>query len=173
MSWKPYIPAWRRSLRCCHLHHKPPRTWWVSDHGSLSHHMNILDVTAYINGPRCAWLCIFEYTKTSTIWATFCRRHFQLCFLDWKCLYHHWNSMKLVHNGPMIRQQGSNNIMGSIGSGDDVLPSGNKPLPEPVLTKFLDAAWSNMTFIGDRHSRHDFFKNLATKSSPCKFWGGR
>ena len=29
----------------------------------------------------------------------------------------------------------------NIGSGDGMVPSGNKPLPEPLLTKFSNAIW--------------------------------
>ena len=29
----------------------------------------------------------------------------------------------------------------NIGSGNGLVPSGNKPLPEPMLTKYNDAIW--------------------------------
>ena len=31
----------------------------------------------------------------------------------------------------------------NIGSGSGLVPSGNKPLPEPVLTKIPNAIWRN------------------------------
>ena len=31
----------------------------------------------------------------------------------------------------------------NIGSGNDLVSSGNKPLPEPMLTKFYDTIWQN------------------------------
>ena len=31
----------------------------------------------------------------------------------------------------------------NIGSGDDLVPSGNKSLPEPMLTKVHDALWGH------------------------------
>ena len=34
-----------------------------------------------------------------------------------------------------------NDDLVNIGLGDSLVPSGNKPLPEPILTKFYDSIW--------------------------------
>ena len=34
-------------------------------------------------------------------------------------------------------------VLQYIGSGNGLEPSGNKPLPEPMLTKFYDTIWQN------------------------------
>ena len=33
-------------------------------------------------------------------------------------------------------------------SGNDLVPSGNKPLPDPVFTKFYDVIWHHYAIVG-------------------------
>ena len=59
---------------------------------------------------------------------------FQANFRDWWLRYLLWNCRQLNVTGPYW-------WLVNIGSGNGLVPSGNKPLPESLLTQIYDALW--------------------------------
>ena len=75
-----------------------------------------------------------SYIEAQTKWTQFHRQHFQIHFLEWKCMKSIEFSLKCVFKGP-------NQKYFSIGSDNGLAPTGDKPLSEPMMfkTKFTDA----------------------------------
>ena len=71
---------------------------------------------------------IFPWTK----WPPFRRRLFQMYFLEWKFLYFNSNFTKFVPKGAIDNKPALVQVMAWRQTGD-------KPLPEPVLTQFPNA----------------------------------
>ena len=79
------------------------------------------------------WIKFVTFTHLpETIWRENRRRHFQTHFLQWKWLNVDYNINEVYSWGFNCQQV-------SIGSGNGLAPSGDKPLPEPMLTQFPDA----------------------------------
>ena len=68
------------------------------------------------------------------IWMKFWIYNFQTDFSDW-CLRH------LLWNWPNMNVTGLHWLSVNIGLGNGLVPSGNKPLPEPMLTQISVAIW--------------------------------
>ena len=75
-------------------------------------------------------LSIEDWTK----WPTFNRRHFKMHFLEWKYWYFDYNFTEIC-------SLWSNQQYVSTASDDGLVPSGTRPLPEPLLIKIYNAVW--------------------------------
>ena len=67
-------------------------------------------------------------------WVSFNSCNFQMDFSGWWLRHLLWNC-------PNINVTGLHGWSVSIGSGNGLVPSGNKPLPEPMLTQIAVAIW--------------------------------
>ena len=63
--------------------------------------------------------------------------NFQANFDNWWLGYHLWNCPQVIFRGPQWWWI-------SIGLGNGLAPSGNKPLPEPMLTQIYVAIWHHL-----------------------------
>ena len=83
-----------------------------------------------MNVSVCPWLTHWPLGDLRQIY----RSNFQANFGDWWLKYLLWNCPHMDATGPYWWWV-------NIGSGNGLVPSGNKPLPEPMLTQFSVAIW--------------------------------
>ena len=72
-----------------------------------------------------------QHIEALTKWPTSCSRHFQMKFIEWKCVNFSQMSLKFVPSGPVNNMSTLVQIMACRRTGD-------KPLSEPMLTLLRD-----------------------------------
>ena len=81
------------------------------------------------------------YVEAETKWLTCCRQHFKMQFLERKCGYLFWISLKFVHQG---------SIKSALVQEMAWRLSGDKPFPEPMLTMTFGITglqWVNLVLM--------------------------
>ena len=140
-KWRPFCPRGKWV--------KLWNTWWIS---ILTHvYSSIRQTRAYIirelsmrndeptskKGTKGCWpllsiVCLL--IGPWEIWMKFWICNFQMDFSDWWLRHLLWNCPNMIVTG--LHWWSVN-----IGSGNGLVPSGNKPLPEPMLTQISVAIW--------------------------------
>ena len=93
--------------------------------------------------PRAVQLALWILTHfPREISMKFQIRIFQTNFSDWWLGYLLWNCPQMNATGPYW-------WCVNIGSVNDLVPSGNKPSPEPMLTQIYVAIWRHYTTVSD------------------------
>ena len=74
--------------------------------------------------------------------------NFEANFIDWWLRYFLWNFLQVILFGPHWWQV-------NIGSGNGLVPSGNKPLPEPMLTQIYVTIWLHQATMSQDICSHN------------------